>query len=81
MRHAARAHPGLRLRSLSAPHGERFAAEALMRQDNGELLRVWVNPHTAQVTGQSSWWSAQRWLRDTHRNLMLPPDSACRWSP
>ena len=70
---AERAHPGLRLRSLSAPHGERFAAEALMRQGNGELLRVWVNPHTAQVTGQSSWWSAQRWLRDTHRNLMLPP--------
>ncbi|KRB10771.1 PepSY domain-containing protein [Achromobacter sp. Root170] len=70
---AERAHPGLRLRSLAAPHGERFAAEALMRRDNGELLRVWVNPHTAQVTGQSSWWSAQRWLRDTHRNLMLPP--------
>jgi len=69
---AEQAHPHLRLRSLAVPHGDRFAAEALMRQDNGELIRVWVNPHTAAVTGQSSWWSAQRWLRDIHRSLMLP---------
>ena len=38
---AEQAHPGLRLRSLAAPHGDRFAAEAFMRQANGELLRVW----------------------------------------
>lgn len=69
---AEQAHPDLRLRSLAAAHGDRFAAEALMRQANGELLRVWINPHTAQVTGQSSWWNAQRWLRDIHRSLMLP---------
>lgn len=69
---AEQAHPDLRLRSLAAPHGDRFAAEALMRQPNGELLRVWVDPYTARVAGQSTWWSAQRWLRDTHRSLMLP---------
>ncbi|OZI61826.1 hypothetical protein CAL28_21515 [Bordetella genomosp. 11] len=69
---AQQAHPDLRLRSLSAPHAERFAAQALMRKPDGELLRVWVDPYTGQVTGESTWWSAQRWLRDTHRRLMLP---------
>ncbi|OZI19811.1 hypothetical protein CAL26_19795 [Bordetella genomosp. 9] len=69
---AQQAHPDLRLRSLGAPHAERFAAQALMRKADGELLRVWVDPHTGQVTGESTWWSVQRWLRDTHRRLMLP---------
>ncbi len=67
-----RAHPSWELQELSAPHASRFAARAQMRTDDGRLRFVWVDPYTGEVTGDTRWFNAHRFLRNTHRHLMLP---------
>jgi len=71
--HAAQtAHPDWELEGISAGHTRLFAARAQMRLPDGKRRFVWVNPYTAQVTGDTGWFNAQRLLRNTHRHLMLP---------
>lgn len=67
-----RAHPTWELQGLTAPHASRFAARAQMRTDDGRLRFVWVDPYTGQVTGDTHWFNVHRFLRNTHRHLMLP---------
>ncbi len=67
-----RAHPTWELQGLTAPHASRFAARAQMRTDEGKLRFVWVDPYTGKVTGDTHWFNAHRFLRNTHRHLMLP---------
>lgn len=69
---AQAAHQDWTLQSVTAPHASRFAAQALMRTPQGELRFVWIDPYRATVTGDTSWFSIQRWLRNTHRHLFLP---------
>lgn len=69
---AKREYPTWTLQSLNAPHASRFTAQAVMRRPDGQRSLVWVDPSNARVTGNTTWWSAQRWLRDTHRHLLLP---------
>ena len=69
---AQAARPGWTLQSLTAAHGSHFAARALMRTPQGEQRFVWIDPYRAVVTGDTSWFSLQRWLRNTHRHLFLP---------
>lgn len=66
------AHPTWVLQGLSAPHASRFAAQAQMRTEEGRLRFVWVDPYTARVTGDTHWFNVHRFLRNTHRHLMLP---------
>lgn len=67
-----RAYPQWRLESLSAAHASRFAARAVMRLPDGTRRFVWVDPYSGRVTGDTTWFNAQRILRNTHRHLMLP---------
>lgn len=67
-----RAYPQWTLESLSAPHASRFAARAVMRLPDGARRFVWVDPYNGRVTGDTTWFNAQRILRNTHRHLMLP---------
>ncbi|WP_052338498.1 PepSY-associated TM helix domain-containing protein [Luteimonas huabeiensis] len=67
-----RAYPAWTLESLTAPHASRFAARATMRLPDGTRRFAWVDPYTARVTGDTTWFNAQRILRNTHRHLMLP---------
>ena len=69
---AQQAHPGWTLNSVSAPHASRFAAMAVMRTPRDRLRFVWIDPYTGRVTGDTHWFSAHRFLRNTHRHLMLP---------
>ncbi|MDR7949074.1 PepSY-associated TM helix domain-containing protein [Achromobacter aegrifaciens] len=69
---AQAAHPDWTLLSFTAPYASRFAARALMRTPQGEQRFVWVDPYLAVVTGDTSWFNIQRWLRNTHRHLFLP---------
>lgn len=69
---AQAAYPGWTLLSITAPHASRFAAQALMRTPQGKQRFVWIDPYRAAVTGDTSWFSIQRWLRNTHRHLFLP---------
>ena len=71
--HAAqRAHPDWVLEGVTAGHTRLFAARAQMQRPDGRRRFVWVNPYTAEVTGDTGWFNTQRLLRNTHRHLMLP---------
>lgn len=67
-----RTHPTWELQGLTAPHASRFAARAQMRTDDGRLRFVWVDPYSGKVTGDTHWFNVHRFLRNTHRHLMLP---------
>ncbi len=66
------AHPGWKVTRIDAPWGRRFAAAASVRTPEGKLRFVWIDPHRGTVTGDTGWFNAQRFLRNTHRHLMLP---------
>ena len=67
-----RAYPTWEFNGLSAPKGPRSAAMASMETDQGRLRFVWVDPYRGEVTGDTHWFNAQRFLRNTHRHLMMP---------
>lgn len=66
------AYPTWTINGLSAPKGPRSAAMASMKTDEGRLRFVWVDPYRGEVTGDTHWFNAQRFLRNTHRHLMMP---------
>ena len=39
--------------------------------DNGERKHVYVHPRTGKVLGEGSWFNFHRFLRDTHRRIMI----------
>ncbi|MFD1106430.1 PepSY-associated TM helix domain-containing protein [Sphingobium olei] len=67
-----RAAPEARLQTLYAPIDPWFAAEAWVSHGKGAPERVYVDPWTAEVTGQHGWANVHRFLRQVHRHLMLP---------
>jgi uncharacterized iron-regulated membrane protein len=69
---AQQAHPDWTLEGVEAPHASRFAAAAQMRMPDGRRRFVWIDPYRGRVTGDTHWFNAHRFLRNTHRHLMLP---------
>ena len=67
-----RAYPTWACNGLSAPKGPRSAAMASMETAEGRLRFVWVDPYRGAVTGDTHWFNTQRFLRNTHRHLMMP---------
>jgi len=63
--------PEARIVTLSAPLNGAAAVDAVVRAD-GEARHVYVHPGTGAVTGEGPWLGVQRFLRNTHRHLMLP---------
>ena len=49
-----------------------FAAGMFMQTPAGETRRVYVDPYTAEVTGDAGWFNAHRFFREAHRHLMMP---------
>ena len=68
----AHAYPELRIDAISAPRTPNSAAEALVETSDGRLLRTLVNPYTAEVTGQTSYFNVQRFFRSLHMSLFDP---------
>ena len=66
------AEPDARIEFLSRPVDPWFAVSGVVRRPDGERAIVQVNPWTAEVQGVSSWFNAHRFLRFTHRHLMMP---------
>ncbi|MFC7331874.1 PepSY-associated TM helix domain-containing protein [Rhodocista pekingensis] len=64
--------PGARVASLYAPIHPGFAAEAWMDAGGPRMVRVHLDPYTGAVTGTAPWYNIHRFLRETHRHLMLP---------
>lgn len=67
-----RGYPDWRFNALTAPRGPRSAAMASMTTPAGRLRFVWVDPYRGTVTGDTRWFNAQRFFRNTHRHLMMP---------
>jgi uncharacterized iron-regulated membrane protein len=66
------AYPALRVDAINAPRSAQSAAEIWVETPDGELLRTYVNPYTAQVTGQTSYFNVQRFFRSLHMCLFDP---------
>jgi uncharacterized iron-regulated membrane protein len=65
-------YPDWKVSRIEAPWGKRFAAVASVQTPEGRLRFVWIDPHRGHVTGDTGWFNTQRFLRNTHRHLMLP---------
>lgn len=66
------AHPGHHVLYLAAPPEPWFAASAMTASPDAKLHFVYLDPETGRVQGGGGYFNAQRFLRNTHRHLMLP---------
>lgn len=71
-RAAELAYPALHVYAINAPRSERSAAELWLETADDKWLRTYVNPYTAEVTGQTSYFNVQRFFRSLHMSLFDP---------
>ncbi|MBL8555182.1 MAG: PepSY domain-containing protein [Phenylobacterium sp.] len=64
--------PNGRLQVVYMPIDPWFAAEVWLDTGKSRIERVYVDPWRAEVTGHAGWANIHRFLRQTHRHLMLP---------
>lgn len=70
---AVKAHaPDRPLAYAYAPIHPAATFDALVENPEGGQTHVYVHPRTGEVTGEGPWAGVQRFLRNTHRHLMLP---------
>jgi uncharacterized iron-regulated membrane protein len=63
--------PSHQVNSVKLPEAPGHAAEVIVRDAQGTLGRVYVDPYAAQVTGVQSYFSVQRFFRSFHMNLFF----------
>ncbi|MBA3315453.1 MAG: PepSY domain-containing protein [Planctomycetota bacterium] len=63
-----RRHPDAPLTLLTAPVGRGFAAQAWIDTPHG-IRRIFADPATGEVTGETGWFNTQRFFRDFHRRF------------
>lgn len=69
----ARAHArGGRIESIGRRGDAWFATEFVVLTPWQERVRLWVDPYSGEFLGYTGWFNVQRFLRQTHRHLMLP---------
>lgn len=69
---ARSAYPDGRVRWLARGPNSWWATQAVFDAPDGTLKRVWINPFTGAYQGATEWFNVQRFLRQTHRHLMMP---------
>lgn len=69
---ARRAYPDWKISRLSAPEGSLFASQLTAKTAEGRSRFIWVDPYRGTVNGDTAWFNAHRFLRNTHRHLMMP---------
>ncbi|MFN3233422.1 MAG: PepSY-associated TM helix domain-containing protein [Alphaproteobacteria bacterium] len=69
---AKEAFPNGKLTGLMLGPDPWFAAQAVAQGPDGRLHRLWLNPYTGEYQGATGWLNIQRFLRSTHRHLMMP---------
>jgi uncharacterized iron-regulated membrane protein len=69
---AQRAHPEVRVDSILVPRTETSAAEVWGETPDKRLLRIYVDPYTAEATGRTSYFNVQRFFRSLHMSLFDP---------
>lgn len=68
------AEPAATIQYMTAPLDPWFAARAVIERPDGGLRIAYVDPWTAEVRGVHGWFNVNRFLRNTHRHLMMPVD-------
>ncbi|WP_158291499.1 PepSY-associated TM helix domain-containing protein [Marinicauda algicola] len=63
--------PGAEILNLYAPLHPASTFDVIVSHE-GATKHVYVHPRTGQVTGTGPWAGFQRFLRNTHRHLMIP---------
>ncbi|WEK39305.1 MAG: PepSY-associated TM helix domain-containing protein [Candidatus Brevundimonas colombiensis] len=66
------AEPEATIQYLSAPLDPWFAARVVIERPDGALRIAYVDPWTSEVRGVHGWFNVNRFLRNTHRHLMMP---------
>ena len=64
--------PEARIVALLAPLYSRSTADVIVNLPHQRLVRIYVDPYTAQVNGSYSFLNVQRFFRSFHRSLFLP---------
>ena len=64
--------PGAEVRSLHAPLYPRSTYTAWIAYEDGTSARLFIDPYTAQVTGERSGFDVARFFRSFHMNLFMP---------
>ena len=69
------AYPESRVCWINAPLGPRFAQETVVKTPAGQWRRVYTNPYTGRVQGDTSYFNVQRFFRSFHRRFFIydPP--------
>lgn len=65
-------YPEARSLSFQAPLYRGFAASAVLDLPSQSYVRVYINPHTAEVLGQTSFFDVQRFFRSLHMSMFDP---------
>ncbi len=63
---------GGRIESINRRDDAWFATEFVVLTPWQERVRLWVDPYSGEFLGYTGWFNVQRFLRQTHRHLMLP---------
>jgi len=64
--------PEAEIIGLQAPLNPGAAIDVLARSNSELPHHIYIHPGTAEVLGEGDWAGIQRFLRNTHRHLMLP---------
>ena len=70
---ALAAYPTAEVRWLEAPRYRRSAATVIVDLPHQDMVRVYLDPHTADVLGHGSYYTVQRFFRNLHMSLFMPP--------
>ena len=62
-------YPDSSIQTVYSPRYSNFAAEVLIRDEEDQPKRIYVDPYTLQITGDAPRLNIQRYLRDFHRRL------------
>ncbi len=63
--------PDAHIENIYAPIHPAATFDAVMTEGE-RRYHIYVHPRTGEVTGEGAWAGVQRFLRNTHRHLMLP---------
>ena len=62
-------YPNGNIQTVYSPRYSNFAAEVLIRDEENQTKRIYVDPYTLEITGEAPRLNIQRYLRDFHRFL------------
>lgn len=66
------AYPEWTIFSIAEPIDPWFTSEAVALNPDGDRRRIWIDQYSGVINGDGPWVNVHRFLRQSHRHLMLP---------